>query len=349
MKVLYVQDLFPPETFGGGEVYSENILTELKKKGIKFEVVAGTKYKTRTGKYKGIIVHRINWKPSRYLFNVKAIKKMEEVVEKFKPDIIHGNAMQSAIPVSLVGDKYEIPTVVNVHFYFQKYYKEYFDPVRAKIFAKVEKYVMNHSYEKIISLDKYVYDNLKKNKIKSVLIEHMINTKNLKPKKKPNKFTISTILTMGASKRNDIFINLAKKYEDKFNFIACGNYDKKIEIKLKNAGIQTYGYIQNQKLGNFLNKSHIYIGHGMAARDAMSCGVVAILNEDTERLRKYHTKELKAKIMLNGNHDKIINKLFDNKKTLQSLSKKSAQFIIKNYSSKIIIPKILKVYKELVK
>jgi len=348
MKVLYVQDLFPPETFGGGEIYSENIIAELRKKGVKFEVVAGTKGKSRTEKYKGITVHRVNFKPSRYLFNIRAIKKMEEVVEKFKPDIIHGNAMQAAIPASLIGDKYKIPSVVNVHFYFQKYYKDYYDPVRAKIFAKVEKYVMKHSYEKIIALDKYVYDNLKKNKIDSVLIEHPMNVKRFKPSKKPKEFTIGTMMTMGPSKRNDLFIDLVKKYGSEYKFITCGKYNQKFENKLKAAGIKSYGYISHDKMNKFYNSMHVYFGHGMGAKEAMSCSCVAILNEDTERLVKYHIKEISQNVMQKGDVISIINRL-QYKKYYNKLAKKSSTFIKNNYSNEIIIPKILKVYKELIK
>lgn len=349
MKVLYVQDLFPPETFGGGEIYSENIITALKKRGVKFEVVAGTKGRTRTTKYKGVTVHRVNFTPSRYFFNIRAIKKMEEVVQRFKPDIIHGNAMQAAIPASLIGDKYKIPSVINVHFYFQKYYREYYDPIRAGIFSKIEKYVMKHSYDKIISLDKYVYDNLKNNKINSILIEHPIDINRFKFRKKPNKFTVGTMMTMGPSKRNDLFIDFAKNHSSEYDFIACGNYNKEFKKKLLSAGIKSYGYIPHGKIHNFYNKMHVYFGHGMAAKEAMASGCVAILNENTERLRKYHIKELKHGAMLNGNHDVLINQLYSDKNFLMKHSVLSSAFIKKNYSNEIIIPKILNVYKELMK
>ncbi|MCD6477000.1 MAG: glycosyltransferase family 4 protein [Candidatus Aenigmarchaeota archaeon] len=347
MKILYVHELFPPEIIGGGEIYAENLLLALKKRGIDVFVITGTKKKTRLGKYKGIPVYRVNLFPSRYFFNLKSVPMIEKIVKKFKPDIIHGNAMQSAIPCYIVGKKYNIPIIINVHFFFQEYYRNYFDPVRSYMYSKIERFIMSFPYDKIISLDHYIYDNLKKIGIKSILIEHPINTKLFKPKKKPEKFTIGTAMTIGPSKRNDIFIKLAKKHKE-FEYIAVGFYNKKFKNKLEKIGIKAPGYLPREKMPEFYNKISVYFGHGMAAKEAMACGTPVILNENTERLRKYHYKELKAGLILTGSFDKLIKKL-QNKKYYNNLSKKCSLFIKNNYSEKIIIPKIIKEYKKLIK
>jgi len=350
MKILYVHELFPPESVGGGETHAINMVRLLKRRGHKVYVVAGTKHKTRKETYKGIKVYRVNFRPSRYLFNITALRGIEKIVKEFKPDVIHTNAFHSAIPAYLVGKKHNIPVIVNVHFFFQQYYKEYFDPIRSVVFSKFERFVISYPYDAIIALDYYVYQNLKAIGKKSILIEHAIDTKRFKPKrKKHNYLVVGTQLTAGKTKRNDLFIELAKKLKKTYvRFYAVGTADKKMRKAFKKYGIVYHGRVPYDEMPEHYNHMDIYFGHGMGAKEAMACGCVAILNEKTKRLVQYHNNEIKQKVMLVGNPVNLINKL-QKRAYRKRMSIKSVKFVRKNYSSDKIIKRVEEVYKKVLK
>ena len=111
MKVLYVHEMYPPESVGGGETYSEMLVQQLKTHGIEVMVVAGTSGKTRTENRKGVKIYRVNTSPSRYMFNFKC-SAISKIIKDFKPDIIHTNAYNAAIPSSIAGKKNKIPVYV---------------------------------------------------------------------------------------------------------------------------------------------------------------------------------------------------------------------------------------------
>ncbi|MBU3897256.1 MAG: glycosyltransferase family 4 protein [Nanoarchaeota archaeon] len=348
MKVLYIHELYPPELVGGGEIYAENLVGELHKRGINVMVLTGTKGPNMVEKKNGIIVQRLHFKTRReFMFKIKEIRK---VIRRFGPDIIHTNAFTACVPAYFAARKFKIPVVVNLHFLFLEEYFRYHPKYRAYAFKIMERNILKLPYNKIIALSYEIFCNLKRLglKNKSVLIEHPIDTKLFKPKAKPNKFTIGSQITLEPSKRLDLFIDLAKRMKN-VRFVAIGYCTKQMKAEFDKYGIKYMKRVPHNKMPKFYNNINVYFGHGMAAKEAMSSGCVSILNEATPRLLRYHYKELRAHTMLSGDPELIINKLMKNKKFYKSVSKKSINFIRKNYDTKIIIPKIINVYKELIK
>lgn len=346
MKVLYVHELYPPELVGGGEIYAENLVTELKKRKVDVMVISGTEGKTRTETRKGIKIKRIHFDTRRqFMFKSKEIGK---VIEQFKPDIIHSNAFTACIPAYKLAKKYKIPHVVNLHFLFLEEYFRYYNPLRAALFDFMERFILKYlkGVKRFIALSPEIYDNLIKlgYKDRTVLINHPINTKIFKPGKKPKKFTIGSQVTLGPSKRIDLFIDLAKTIKD-VDFLAVGSITPELKKEFKAHGIKYMGRLPHDEMPKFYNKINVYFGHGMAAKEAMACGCVAILNEETPRLTAYHKRELASKVMLKGNPQCTIDELKEKKKYYNLQSKKSSRFIRDNYSSEIIIPKIINLYK----
>ena len=109
MKVLFTHELFSPYIPGGGEVWVENVVSELVKRNIDVLVVAGAWEKTKLDVYKNIQVYRVNLSPTRYSFNLKAFFALKKMVKKFKPDIIHANTYHSGIPASIISRIFNIP------------------------------------------------------------------------------------------------------------------------------------------------------------------------------------------------------------------------------------------------
>jgi glycosyltransferase involved in cell wall biosynthesis len=93
----------------------------------------------------------------------------------------------------------------------------------------------------------------------------------------------------------------------------------------------------------------VYFGQMVAAKEAMACGCATILNEPTERLLRFHEKEIKAGVMLYGDSEKIVEKLINDKEYYKKISKKSFEFIKENYDTPKILDKIIGVYKEVLK
>jgi len=348
MKVLYIHELYPPELVGGGEIYAENLVTELNKRGISVMVLTGTKGKTITETRNGIKVKRIHFNTRRQ-FMLKT-KEIEKTIEQFKPDIIHTNAFTACIPAYKAAKKYKLPVIVNLHFLFQKEYYRYYKPLKAMFFSAMERRILKKPYDKFIALSYEIYLNLCKlgYKDKTVLIEHPINTKIFKPGKKSSKFTIGSQITLGPSKRIDLFTDLSREMKD-VNFLTVGSITPELKKEFDICGIKYIGRLPHNQMPKFYNKINVYFGHGMAAKEAMACGCIAILNEETPRLLNYHKKELAAGIMLKGDPVKIINKLMKDKKYYNIISKRSVKFIRDNYDTSIIMPKIINVYNELAK
>ncbi|MDD5416748.1 MAG: glycosyltransferase family 4 protein [Candidatus Aenigmarchaeota archaeon] len=347
MKVLYIHDLYPPEIVGGGEFYAENLVTQLKKRGIEMMVLCGTKGRTRTETRNGVKVKRIHFNTRREL--MFKVREMKKAMKEFRPDVVHTNAFTVCAPSYFAARSLGIPVVVNLHFLFLDEYFRYHNMAKAYAFMNMEKAILKIPYDKIIALSYEIMHNLKELNLdkKSVLIEHAINTKIFKNKKKPKRFTIASYTTTEASKGFDIFLDLRKKVKDA-DFIVYGKTTEEMRKELEKYNIKYYGIVPYPKLIKFLNNASVFFGHGLAAKDAMASGCPTILNESTPRLMNYHHKELKAGVMLHGDPVKIINKLKTDKKYYKNISKKSAEFIRKNYDTEIIIPKIINVYRELV-
>ncbi len=348
MKVLYVHELYPPEMVGGGEVYAENLVRELKKRGIDVMVLTGTKGKTRTETRNGIRIKRIHFKTRReFMFKTNEIAK---VIEEFRPDVVHTNAFTACVPAYKAAKRYNIPVAVNLHFLFQEEFYRYHSRPKAFLFSAMERRILKMPFDKIIALSYEIYYNLERLGLKSrsVLIEHPINTKSFRPMRKPERFTIGSQITIEPSKRIDLFVDVAKKIKDA-RFVTVGNYTDSMKKDFDTYGIEYSGRIPHKMMPKFYNRINVYFGHGMAAKEAMACGCVAILNEITPRLTRYHAKELKAGVMLKGDPVKIINRLMRDKKYYNALSKKSREFIKKNYDTEIILPKIISIYKGLLR
>ena len=346
MKVLYIHDLYPPEIVGGGEMYAENLMKELKKRGIDVMVLCGTKGATRNETRDGIKIRRIHFRTRREL--MFKVREMRKIMKKFRPDIIHTNAFTVCTPAYFAARSLKIPIVVNLHFLFLEEFFRYHPFYKAYAFEKMEKNILKLPFDKVIALSYEIYYNLERLGLKhrSILIEHPINTKLFKDKKKAKNFTVGSYTHQEPSKRADLFIDLAKNVEA--NFIVYGTYNNHMKSEFNKYGIKYFGAIPYSKVPRFFQQVNVFFGHGMAAKEAMASGCPTILNESTPRLMKYHHKEISSGVMLHGDPVKIINKLKKDKRYYKNISKKSAEFIRKNYDTEIIIPKIINVYRELV-
>ncbi len=249
---------------------------------------------------------------------------------------------------------YKVPIVVSVlSLYLEDWFK-YFNPVYAGFFYFFERLVFSFPYDKIIALDHAGYYNLDRIglKEKTVIIPHPIDTEMFAPKRKHHdEIGIGTVGRLyGPTKKTELFIKLVESIRKKYDvrFLAVGKCDKNLEHVLRDKGVDLIGEIPHEKVVDYLNKIDIFIGQGLAAKEAMSCGCITILNEPVPVFLNYHKPEIDAGVMFAGDHIKIIESVLEDPKHFKRIAKKASHFVNDNYSIDKVIPKYIKLYKHVI-
>ena len=353
MKVLFTHELFSPYIVGGGEIYCELLVRGLLKKGIDVTVVAGSWEKSKFEIWEGIPIHRVNLFPSRYLFNIKNLIKLKEVSKKIKPDLIHANTYHSAMPASIIGKIHKKPVVLSTHSFFLTDWFQCFNPIYAAAFYTFERLMYKFPFDNIICLDWGIYDKLcalgMEDKLS--LVPHPVDVSKFKPNRKKNdKITIGSVSRFyDVTKKLDSFFEAIEKFSGRKNvdFLAVGPYTKKQEEFFRKNNIKFTGKVPYSEIPKYLNEIDIFIGQGMAAKEAMSTGCATVLNKAIPRFTGYHRTEIKEGAMLSGNTLDIVEDLLNNPEKINKLSKKSVNFIRENYSLEKIVERVIEVYEKI--
>lgn len=136
MKILILQDDFPPQSFGGAGIISFNLAKAFQEKGNSVSVVTTVQKKEDEGEfeYGGLKVYKIYSKYNeRYrayisLYNPQTVRKVREVLNKIKPDIVHAH---------------------NVHYHLSYYCLKLAKKSGAKVFLTAHD-VMSFHYGKLV-------------------------------------------------------------------------------------------------------------------------------------------------------------------------------------------------------
>ncbi len=99
IKVLFLSDDFPPLSFGGAGISTFDLAHTMKQKGHDVFVVTTCRKESDAGEidYKGLKVFRIasdyqeRWRAYLGLNNPKVIRKLQSILEKIRPDVVHAN------------------------------------------------------------------------------------------------------------------------------------------------------------------------------------------------------------------------------------------------------------------
>ncbi|MBT6335009.1 MAG: glycosyltransferase family 4 protein, partial [Candidatus Magasanikbacteria bacterium] len=99
MKILFLQDDFPPQSFGGAGISTYDLAHGMKKAGHEIFVVTTCRKESDAGEldYQGLKVFRIvnnysgRWRAYLSLYNRKSNYQLEELLKKIKPDVVHAN------------------------------------------------------------------------------------------------------------------------------------------------------------------------------------------------------------------------------------------------------------------
>ena len=175
-----------------------------------------------------------------------------------------------------------------------------------------------------------------------------IDTELFKPKnRKRKKIVIGTAVSENTTylRNINVFVSLAEKLKKKYDleFLMVGKSDNFPH------DIKSVARVPHNEMPKYYNKMDVFIGEGMAAKEAMACGCITILIEPLEYLFRFHKKEIEEGLILYGDHVKIIERFLSNPDEFKSLSKRSVEFIKKTYPKEKTISRIIDVYKELIK
>src|ERR1700683_2054410 len=99
MKILILQDDFPPMHFGGAGAVADNLAGEFKKRGHDVRVVTTVRTNEEAGEieYNGLTIHRIatsyDLRLRAYigLWNPRVVREVTAVIRSFKPDVVHAH------------------------------------------------------------------------------------------------------------------------------------------------------------------------------------------------------------------------------------------------------------------
>jgi glycosyltransferase involved in cell wall biosynthesis len=108
MKILFLSDDFPPQSFGGAGISTYDFALSMKKAGQDVAVITTCRHESEAGEidYHGLKVFKIasdyqaRWRAYLSIYNPQVLRKLEKVLKKLGPDVVHIN---------------------NVHFYLSYY------------------------------------------------------------------------------------------------------------------------------------------------------------------------------------------------------------------------------------
>ncbi len=235
-----------------------------------------------------------------------------------------------------------------------------------------EKKIKYLSKKKIIFIvpSKWLKHKIEKSKIyknkKIFIIGNPIDTKFWKKTKLINskKKNIPTIVFGGVGINKDlnkglklaikIFEYLNNNLKFKFKVIFFGD---KIPTKKYKFNYESLGYLNKKQMRELYSKTKIVLitskieSFCQVAAEAQSCGA-PIIAYKTSGLNDVIKNKFSGELVHNYNYvlfAKKIKNLLENKELLKKYSKNARKHIIKNYDSKIVAKKYIKVYKNVIK
>ncbi len=99
MKILFLQEDFPPQSFGGAGISTYELAIGMKKAGHEVFVITTCRKESDVGEldYHGITVFRImsdypaRWRAYVSLYNRPVVHQVEKLLKKIRPDVAHAN------------------------------------------------------------------------------------------------------------------------------------------------------------------------------------------------------------------------------------------------------------------
>jgi len=97
MKILILQDDFPPESLGGAGIVAFRLASGFMKEGHDVLIITAVQDKSQEGEteYRGMRIYNIysnyneRWRAYLSLYNPQTIKKVKKIIKEFSPNVVH--------------------------------------------------------------------------------------------------------------------------------------------------------------------------------------------------------------------------------------------------------------------
>lgn len=99
MRILFLQDDFPPASFGGAGISTYELALGVKKAGHEVFIITTCRNESEAGEseYHGLKMYKIasdyheRWRAWVSLHNPPVVRQVEELLKKIRPDVVHAN------------------------------------------------------------------------------------------------------------------------------------------------------------------------------------------------------------------------------------------------------------------
>ncbi|MEX2437097.1 MAG: glycosyltransferase family 4 protein [Candidatus Paceibacterota bacterium] len=99
MKIVFLQDDFPPQSFGGAGISTHELAVEMKNAGHEVFVITTCRKESEAGEldYHGLKVFKIvsdyhqRWRAYVSLYNPLVVRQVKQILKEVKPDVVHAN------------------------------------------------------------------------------------------------------------------------------------------------------------------------------------------------------------------------------------------------------------------
>lgn len=335
MKVLHVSHRFFP-CIGGTEKYILDLCLQLKKRGIKPEVVClntchNSKKKLKEKeRVKGIKINRI---PFWDLKIYKIALKVTEFLEEFDLIHVHGIGFFSDF-ILTKKSQHKKPVIISTHGGIYHTNKK---SLIKKFYSNVW---LNHHLKKadaIIADSENDFDQFKKVSNKVVLVQNAVDTKKFRFNGKKDFNKLIFVGRISKNKRIDLLIDrfseAAEEFPDKKLEIIGEDFDKivkELKTKVKQKGLEKKvffsGKISEKKLikkvkqAGFNLSASEYEGFGIAVIEGMASGTIPTVN-NIKAFREL-VKNNKTGYLIDFREKDSLKKVFEKReKELEKVSK----------------------------
>ena len=342
MKILITHELFPPECNRMGERVMFTIAKKLQEYGYKVKVLTTGNPKIK--KYKG--VETIRLPIHRYFMNLAFLSVLKHAKDC---DLIQTSNYNACFPSLVAGKILGKPVVCLVQGMYGKRWLKMRGLFLGVISMLVEKFQLNHDYDKLIFFSKYGRDSAIE-----VGVDKKI-TKIIEPGFEYKKYKVGEkepfVLFVGRlakQKGLEYLIEAARELPDiEFKIAGRGEQEKKLKsIAPKN--VKFLGFVSNKKLIDLYSKALIFclpsVGEtlGFVLLEAMTsgCAIVSTIPFDYEGI-KVDVCDVKG--LKNAIED-----LINNSKKALKMGRKNRKKV-RHYNWNNFIEELAKTYKELIK
>ena len=288
MKILFLSDDFPPQSFGGAGIVAYNLAKGIQSKGHEVFVITTVRSKPEEGKTKldGLTVFRIytnhheRWRAWVSMYNPQTVSKVRKIIQETKPDIVHAHNIHSYLsyPCLGVAKKYSKAVFLTAHDVMLIHYGKLM-PKNGNVFYRVN------------IIDQIKEAEKRYNPFRNIIIRHYLKS-------------VDKIFAVSNAVKKILEINGIKNIETVYNGIDADEWKVKLEVIEK---FKKEYDLQNKKIILFSGRLSKAKGGEVALK------IIKKISESVKDVilliagrKDFYTEKMKKIINKNNISDKVI-------------------------------------------